>query len=140
MNYLVLLTILSSICSIVSLIISVCSKYNKAKTLQWVVVVFALTFSCGYAVHYNSELERIRNIHRQANTIYEHYNPYSTNNDEFIQESLVFLEENKDRYYEAYMRAYLISLDAERPAFRNNPEPAKKICGIIKGIATLNNE
>lgn len=140
MNYLILLTILSSICSIVSLIIGVCSKYTKARILQWVIIVFLLTFSSGYAVQYNSELERIKNIHRQAMAIYDHYNPYSINNYEFIQESLVFLEENKDRYFDAYTRAYQINLDMEKSDSQYNSEPAKKIRGIIKGIATLNKE
>jgi D-alanyl-lipoteichoic acid acyltransferase DltB (MBOAT superfamily) len=137
MNLTVLIGLLSSICSIIGLFIS-----DKFKSNRWfyAIFIFIMTLACGYAVHYNSELERVKNIHKQANAIYEHYNPYSINNYEFIQESLVFLEENKDRYYDAYTRAYQINLETEKSDSQYDSEPAKKIRGIIKGIATLNKE
>mgnify|MGYP002522990648 CR=1 FL=1 len=137
MSFTALIGILSSICSIIGFFIS-----DKFKSNRWfyAIFIFIMTLACGFVVQYNSELERIKNIHRQAMTIYEHYSPYSINNYEFIQESLVFLEENKDRYYDAYNRAYQINLDMEKSDSQYNSEPAKKIRGIIKGIATLNKE
>ena len=137
MNYLLLLTILSSICGIVSFIIGVCSKYTKAKILQWVFIVFVLTFSSGYAVHYNSELERIKNIHRQANAIYGHYNLYGDYK-EYIQEVLTFLEENREEYPDSYKRAIQIYDDMKKESIQYACEPAEELRGIIKGIATLN--
>ena len=137
MSFTALIGILSSICSIIGFFIS-----DKFKSNRWfyAIFIFIMTLACGFVVQYNSELERIKNIHRQAMTIYEHYSPYSINNYEFIQESLVFLEENKDRYYDDYNRAYQINLDMEKSDSQYNSEPAKKIRGIIKGIATLNKE
>ena len=137
MNYLLLLTIVSSICSIISLFVS---KYIRSKIWIWIVVVFILTFASGYAVHYYSELERIKNIHRQAKEIYEHYDPYCIQNNAFVHESLIFLEENRDRYPDAYKRAQQICTDIDKSEFQYDPEPARKICGIIKGIAILNKE
>ena len=59
MSFIVLIGLVSSICSIIGLFIS-----DKFKSNRWfyVIFIFIMTFACGYAVHYNSELERIKNI------------------------------------------------------------------------------
>ena len=136
MSFTVLIGLLSSICSIIGLFIS-----DKFKSNRWfyAIFIFILIIACGYIIQYNSELERIRNIHRQANAIYNHYNTYSFNK-EFIQESLIFLEENRDRYPDAYKRATEIYLDMKKTEFQYDSEPAMEMRGIIKGIATLNEE
>lgn len=95
MNYLTLITLVSAICGIIGFFTS---KIIKNRIILWSVIVFFLTFASGLAVQYNSELERIKDIHRQAHAIYNHYNPFDYRNRDFIQESLTFLEENKDRY------------------------------------------
>ena len=138
MNYILFLTIVSSVCSIVGLIIAICSRYSWGKVFQWCAIVFILTFASGYAVNSNSENERIKNIHRQASAICEHYS--SSYSDEFIQESLAFLEENKDRYPDSYKRAEQIYIDMNNSIVQYDFEVARKLYGIIKGIATLNKE
>lgn len=139
MNYMLFLTIVSSVCSIVGFIIAICSKYSWGKVFQWCVIVFILTFASGYAVNSNSENERIKSIHRQAKAIYDDYVP-SGNEKEFIQESLAFLEENKDRYPDSYNRAVQIYFDMKNSTIQYSYEPAIEIRGIIKGIVTLNGE
>lgn len=136
MSFIVLIGLVSSICSIIGLFIS-----DKFKSNRWfyVIFIFIMTFACGYAVHYNSELERIKNIHRQANAIYEHYHSYG-NNKEYIQETLIFLEENKDRYPDAYKRAIQIYSNMKSSEFQYDSEPAAEMRGLLKGIAILNKE
>ena len=104
MNFTVLIGLLSSICSIIGLFIS-----DKFKSNRWfyAIFIFIMTLACGYAVHYNSELERVKNIHKQANAIYEHYNPYSINNYEFIQESLVFYQLGQEGILQLHSKAHL---------------------------------
>lgn len=138
MNYILFLTIVSSVCSIVGLIVAICYRYSWGKVFQWSVIVFILTFASGYAVNSNSENERIKNIHRQASAICEHYS--SSYSDEFIQEALAFLEENKDRYPDSYNRAEQIYIDMNSSIVPYDFEAARKLYGLIKGIATLNGE
>lgn len=140
MNFILLLTVVSSICTIVGFILNLfISKFIKSEKWKWVISLFILTFSSGYAVYYNSENERIKNIHRQATVIYEDYNSFSPNK-AFIQESLAFLEENQDRYPDSYERAVQIYSDMKNSVGQYDYEPAIEIRGIIKGIAALNGE
>lgn len=136
MGFYVLIGLLSSICSILSYFASERFKSNR---LLYAAFVLITTLACGCAVNYNSELERIRNIHRQALSISEHHNTYSINK-EFIQEVLIFLEENRDRYPEAYERAKQIYSDMKNSESQYDSEPATELYGIIKGIATLNED
>jgi len=136
MNYIVLISLISAICSILSFFTS---KIFKSRLWIWAVVVFILTFASGYAIYINSELERINNIHRQATAIYEHHGPYSINK-VFIQEVLTFLEENKDRYPDAYERAKQIYSDMKNSEFQYDSDAATELRGIIKGIATINKD
>ena len=108
---------------------------NQKKWL-WFTIVFILTLATGFAVHYNSELERTKSIHRQANSICSHY--HSSYNKEFIQEVLAFLEENKDIYPDSYDRAIQIYVDMKNTSMQYDYEPAQEMYGIIKGIAALN--
>lgn len=138
MNYLTLITLVSAICGIIGFFTS---KIIKNRIILWSVIVFFLTFASGLAVQYNSELERIKDIHRQAHAIYNHYNPFDYRNRDFIQESLTFLEENKDRYPDAYKRATQIYLDMkESESLSTTADAAIEIRGIIKGISTLNSK
>ena len=138
MDFFVLLTVVSAICSIVGLVFALyIAKYPKAKKWLWGIAVFALTFISGLAVHYNSENERIKNIHRQAEIIISHHEPYGFDK-AFIQESLTFLEENKDRYPDSYERAKQIYETMKNSHFQYGYEPAMEIEGILKGIAALN--
>lgn len=136
MSFESLIVLLASICSILGYFIP-----GKFKSNRWfyVIFIFIMTIACGYIVQYNSELERIKNIHRQANAIYEHYHSFG-NNKEYIQETLIFLEENKDRYPDAYKRAMQIYSDMKSSEFQYDSEPAAEMRGLLKGIAILNKE
>ena len=114
------------------------SKQSKIEKWRWVIIAIALVISFGFTVYNSSELSRIKNIHRQASAICEHYS--SSYSDEFIQESLVFLEENRDVYPDSYNRAEQIYSDMNSSVVRYDFETARKLYGIIKGIATLNDE
>ena len=114
---------------------------NKFKSNKWLcagVIVF-MTLVSGFIVYYNSELERINNIHRQAMAIYEQNGTYSINK-EYIQEVLTFLEENKDRYPDSYERAKQIYSDMKESENQYDQDATNELRGIIKCIATLNKE
>lgn len=136
MNFIVLITLLSAICGIISFFTV---PYFKSNKWLWGAIVVMLTLATGFAVHYNSELERIKSIHRQASIICSHYCSSSFNN-EFIQEVLTFLEDNKDRYPDAYSRARQIYTDMKETTMQYDYEPAQEMYGMIKGIAALNEE
>lgn len=133
MNFLTLIAIVSAICGIISFFTS---KLFKSRIYLWAAVVSILTFASGLAVYYNSELARINDIHKKADAIYNDYVPYSSDN-MFIQESLTFLEENKDRYPDAYKRANQIYQDVKESEHHFTRDAAIEIQGIIKGISTL---
>ena len=133
MSFIGVITIVSSICGIISFFTT---PYVKSNKWLWFTIVFILTLATGFAVHYNSELERTKSIHRQANSICSHY--HSSYNKEFIQEVLAFLEENKDRYPDSYDRAIQIYVDMKNTPMQYDYEPAQEMYGIIKGIAALN--
>lgn len=143
MNYLLLLTIVSSICTILGFAISLfASNFIKSPIWKWFVIgfiLFIVTFVSGWIANLNSENERLKNIHRQATAIYEDYEPL-VNEMEFIQEALTFLEENKNRYPDSYGRAVEIYTDMKNSTIQYSYEPATQIHGIIKGIATTNGE
>ena len=136
MDYLTLLTLISALCGIIDFF---CSKFFKSSRLIWAFIVSILTFVSGWVILLNSELERINNIHRQATAIYEHYTP-NYNDQEFIQEALTFLEENKDRYPDAYKRACQIYSEMKNSEIQYYSETAIELRGLIKGIATINQE
>ena len=136
MSFIVLIGLLSSVCSICSFFASIKFKSNR---WLYTIFVFVTTLVCGYAVYKSSELERINNIHRQAMAISKHYDAYTIRK-EFIQEVLIYLEENRDRYPEAYERAKQIYSEMKNSEYHYDEEAATELYGIIKGIATLNKD
>ena len=114
------------------------SKQSKAEKWRWVIIAIAIAISFGFTVYNSSKLLRIKNIHRQASAICEHY--YSSYSDEFIQESLVFLEENRDVYPDSYNRAVQSYDKMKNATIQYDFEVAREMYGIVKGIATLNDE
>lgn len=105
------------------------SKQSKTEKWPWVIIATALVISFGFTVYSGSELLRIKDIHRQACALCEHYS-YSYC-DEFIQESLVFLEENRDVYPDSYNRAEQIYSDMSSSIVQYDFETARKLYGII---------
>ena len=134
MSFIGVITIVSSICGIISFFTI---PHIKSNRWLWAVIVIILTWATGFSVHYSSELERIKSIHRQASIICSHYKSSSFNK-EFIQEVLTFLEENKERYPDAYSRARQIYTDMKNTPMQYDYEPAQEMYGMIKGIAALN--
>lgn len=114
------------------------SKQSKAEKWRWVIIAIAIAISFGFTVYNSSKLFRIKNIHRQASAICEHY--YSSYSAEFIQESLVFLEENRDVYPDSYNRAVQSYDKMKSATIQYDFEVAREMYGIVKGIATLNDE
>ena len=57
-----------------------------------------------------------------------------------VTNKIVFLEENKDRYPDAYKRAMQIYSDMKSSEFQYDSEPAAEMRGILKGISTINKE
>ena len=108
------------------------STQSKTEKCRWVIIAIALCISFGFTVYNSSKLERGNNIHRQASAICEHY--HSSYSAELIQESLVFLEENRDVYPDSYNRA-VQSYDKMKSAIvPYDCEVARKWYGLIKGI------
>lgn len=138
MDYLEFLTITASVCSIVGFLITLFSMNSWGKRILWAIVIFLLTFSGGYAVNRNSENERIKNIHRQSIAICNHYG-YSYC-EEFVQEALTFLEENRERYPDSYDRAKQIYQDLNDAAIPDCYDAERKLHGILKSISALNGE
>ena len=137
MDIMTLLGILSAICTIVGFFTSKLFKSN-----YWIVgaVVGILTFVSGYAVYYNSEYMRIKNIHKQAIAVEKLYEE-NRNYKRCIQASLAFLEENKDSYPDAYERAKKIyeKTTDEHDVFQDQ-YAAEDMHGIIVGIAAVNDD
>lgn len=136
MDIITLLGILSAICTILGFFTS---KYFKSKYWTVGAVVGILTFVSGYAVYYNSEYRRIKNIHKQAIAVEKHYQEYGGYK-QFIQASLAFLEENKDRYPEAYERAKKIYEETKGQGVYYDLDAAADMHGIIVGIAAINDD
>ncbi len=133
MRFYMLIGLLSSIFGIIGFFIP-----DKFKSNKWLCagVIVIMTLACGFAVYLTSELERTKNIHRQAMAIYEQHGPYRINK-EFIQEVLTFLEEDKDRYPDSYERAINIYSDMKDSNIQYDQDATDELRGIIKGAATL---
>lgn len=114
------------------------SKQSKMEKLRWVIVAIVLVISFSFTVYNGSELSRIKNIHRQASALCEHYS--TSYCEEYIQEALTFLEENRERYPDSYDRAKQIYHDINDSAVPDCYDAARKMYGILKGISALNGE
>lgn len=136
MDIMTFLSVFSAICTIVGFFTS---KYFKSN--YWIVgaVVGILTFVSGYAVYYNSEYRRIKNIHRQAIAVEKLYQTYGGYK-QFIHASLTFLEENRDSYPDSYVRANKIYEATKGPSFILDSDAAEELHGIILSIAATNEE
>lgn len=131
MKFLLILSAVGEICSIIGFVINLyMSKLTKAENIRWIIICCCLLVFGSFAVYYGSENARIKNIHRQASAICEHYT--SSYSDEFIQESLAFLEENKDQYPDSYKRAEQIYTEMNNSIVQYDFEAARKLYGIIK--------
>lgn len=138
MGVLEIIAIVAGVCSIVGFVLQLMlSKIPKIQKWIWVAIVVIMTLSTGYTVYSESELERVRDIHRQADAVYEHYTS-SCDHSAYMQEMLTFLEEVQERYPDAYARAKEIYVDAQNMDSFDKINATIEMRGIVKGIATLN--
>ena len=138
MDFMTIIVVASSICGIMCYLFELyMAKYIQSRKWLWIIVAFVLTFCACYVVYYESELRRINDIHRHAQTIYEQYTP-TCSHMAYIQEMLTFLEENKDRYPDAYVRATEIYARTQNAEIFDIIDATVEMRGIVKGIATLN--
>ena len=145
MDFWNILAALGSVSSIIGLIYSVfTSKDTIKRKIFWFFLLIVMAISIGATVYLNSELKRIKDIHKKAESVYEDYSKFGSSL-EYIQEVLTFLEENQDRYPDAYERANRIH-DEMRDDMKDSgkvlvdSKAAEEMNGIIKGIVTLNEQ
>jgi hypothetical protein len=140
MDFLLLLTILSGVVSIIGFIITICKEnkwYNSV-----LCIVSALVFTCmGVYIHkLESRIDRVNDVQRAALQLVEKKETRFTS-EGFVQAALSFLEVNKDLYPDTYMRA----IDIERRMHESESiyagiDAASELLGILNGIAILNEE
>lgn len=97
-------------------------------------MIIIVTFLSSWITKSDTELKRIKNIHKSASQLVTKHN-HDFTSDGFIQAALTFLEENKDIYPDAYIRATIIY---ETNKDKINVSYALK--GMLNGIAILNKE
>ena len=140
MDFLVFLTIVSSILSIIGFLITI---FNNKKWYSSFLCVFsAIIFICMniYIQNLESRIDRIKDIQRAALELIENKNTKFTS-EGFVQAGLSFLEVNKDLYPDTYKRALNIEQKMhESKSIYAGINAASEISGIIYGIAILNEE
>lgn len=140
MNYMLLLTISSSVLTIIGFFISVL-KNNKWRT-SILCAISSVIFVC-ISIHVHNletRIDRIENIQKAASKLVEQqYSAFTSEG--FVQASLSFLETNKDIYPDTYTRAVGIAQRMHQSeSIFSGVDAAREISGIIKGIAILNEE
>lgn len=137
MNYLLLLTIVSGIITIITLFIPDRLKTKKG----FIYTAFILiVFISGWLTQLNTKLERIENLQKAAKMLIEKQGSEFTDRG-FIQAGLSFMEINKDLYPDTYLRAIKIYEKLEKSGYTfGASEAAYEMKGLIKGISILNEE
>ena len=135
------LAVIGSVCSIISFIVLVISMFTSKDTIKrkilWFILLIVMAISIGGTVYLNSELKRIKDIHNKAERVYRDYDGSFYN--EYIHEVLTFLEENQDRYPDAYERAKHINEEMEESDSSIEERiAAEKMHGIVKGVVEMN--
>lgn len=138
MDFILLLTTISSVVSIIGFFITI------VKDKKWYItissIVSALVFIC-MSVHIHkleSRIERVKDIQRAASQLVEERDMRFTS-EGFVQAALSFLEVNKDLYPDTYMRAVEIEQKMhESKSIYTGVEAASELSGILNGIAILN--
>ena len=139
------LEVIASVFTIISFIGLVISMFTSKDTIKrkilWFSLLIVMAISISATVYLNSELKRIKDIHKKAESVCEDYNIFGSA-PEYIHEVLTFLEENKDRYPEAHERANRINAVLPEPTSIGGPEAyiiaAEEMHGIVKGVVEMN--
>lgn len=137
MDYLVLLTIVSGIITIITLFIPDRLKTKKG----FIYCAFILiVFISGWLTQLNTKLERIESIQKAAKMLIEKQGSEFTERG-FIQAGLSFMEINKDLYPDTYQRAVKIYEKLNNAKYSyEEVDAAYEMKGLIKGISILNEE
>lgn len=137
MNYLLLLTIVSGIITIITLFIPDRLKTKKGFIYSAFILI---VFISGWLTQLNTKLERIESIQKAARMLIEKQGSEFTERG-FIQAGLSFMEINKDLYPDTYLRAIKIYEKLEKSEYTfGASEAAHEMKGLIKGISILNEE
>lgn len=140
MDYLLLLTIFSSVVSVIGFIATICKEGKWYHSI--LSIVSALVFTCmGIYIHkLESRIDRVHDIQRAALQLVEKKGTRFTS-EGFVQAALSFLEVNKDLYPDTYMRAVEIERRMhESESLYAGIDAASELSGILNGIAILNEE
>lgn len=147
MDFIIVITFLGSIASIVGVFLPAQSKKQK---IIHVIYGLAIVIIVSFAVHYQQKLSRINSIELSAtHLINNRYEIFS--NEGFIQASLAFLEKNKDLYPDSYKRAQEICQHHKclESQYANDgtdslnhiyglSNAASAMAGLLRGIAEIN--
>lgn len=137
MDYILLLSIVSSIINLISYFMP--DSFRKRKS--FIVISFlVIAFISGLLIHSKSRLGRIEDIQKAANELIKERSTEFTNRG-FIQAGLSFMETNKDIYPDSYQRAIKIyeKVEGAESSFVET-DAAYEMEGLIKGISILNEE
>ncbi len=140
MDYLLLLTIFSSVVSVIGFLVSIFKDFKWNTSLLCIVSAVTFTYMSIYIRKLETRIERTENIQRAALKLVDHRDTRFSS-EGFVQAALSFLEINKDLYPDTYMRA----IEIERRMHENESiyagsDAASELSGIIYGIAILNEE
>jgi hypothetical protein len=139
MNIILVVTLLSAVCSIVSVFIP---ERWKSKKIFWALFIFVMCILCSVITLQQTKINQINKVSKAAKELSSNTHGYYSNSG-YIQACLAFLEQNQDLYPDAYSRAKeLYSSNKEKSLYNDFDyrELAIEIEGLIKGIAVLNKE
>lgn len=140
MDYILLLTISSSVVSLIGFLVSIFKDFKWKTSLLCIVSAVTFTYMSVYIRKLETRIERTENIQRAALKIINQRN-MNFSSEGFVQAALSFLETNKDLYPDTYMRAVEIERRMhESESIYAGSDAASEISGIINGIAILNEE
>ncbi|MBR3984579.1 MAG: hypothetical protein IKJ92_06415 [Bacteroidaceae bacterium] len=140
MNYILLLTISSSVVSVIGFLVSIFKDFKWNTSLLCIVSAVTFTYMSIYIRKLETRIERTENIQRAALKLVDHRDTRFSS-EGFVQAALSFLEINKDLYPDTYMRAIEIERRMhESESIYAGSDAASELSGIIYGIAILNEE
>lgn len=140
MNYILLLTISSSVVSVIGFLVSIFKDFKWNTLLLCIVSAVTFTYMSIYIRNLETRIERTENIQRAALKLVDHRDTRFSS-EGFVQAALSFLEINKDLYPDTYMRAIEIERRMhESESIYAGSDAASELSGIIYGIAILNEE
>lgn len=140
MDFILLLTTISSVVSIIGFFITIFNEKKWHKTISYIVFSFLLICTSIHIHKLETRIDRVKDIQRAASQLVEKKDTKFTS-DGFVQAALSFLEVNKDLYPDTYMRAVEIERRMhESESIFAGVDAASELSGILNGIAILNEE